>query len=230
MSEMGWREFLNVLRPEERTSFVARARTIRAAKGQMVVSRSEASRDVFVVQEGQLETLIYSANGREISLRTLGPGQLFGELAAIDGQARSVSIIAVTEARLLAITSNDFRAIVTGSPAAAEWMMRRLTLQVRGLTNRVFELSALCVQARLHCELVRLYRQQGAMVTAMPTHAELANRIGTHREAVTREINALGRRKLIRTGRGRLEFLDPNGLEDELRTILRAPVEDEAGW
>lgn len=230
MSEMGWRAFLDVLSPEDRTSFLARARSIRAAKGQMVVARGESLRDVFVVQEGQLETLIYAANGREISLRTLSAGQLFGELAAIDGQPRSASIMAVTQARLLAIAPDDFRTLVTGSPAVAEWMMRRLTLQVRGLTNRVFELSALRVQARLHCELVRLYRLQGAAVTVMPTHAELANRIGTHREAVTREISALGRRKLIRTGRGRLEFLDPVGLEDELRAILRAPVEDEAGW
>jgi CRP/FNR family cyclic AMP-dependent transcriptional regulator len=229
----GQQTFLDALCPEDRGALLARARTIKARKGQMILSTGESSREVFIVQEGRLQVLLYAANGREISLRDLAAGQLFGELAAIDGEARSASIVAGTDARLLAIRDDVFRSVVTRSPKAAEWMLRRLTAQVRNLTNRVFEMSALHVQARLHCELLRLARTCGsadALVDPAPTHAELASRIGTHREAVTRELSALARQKIVRSSRRRLEFLDIGRLEDELRGTLQAPLAEEAGW
>jgi CRP/FNR family transcriptional regulator, cyclic AMP receptor protein len=225
--------YFEELSAEDRRALMVRARTIRARKGQMVLGAGETSREVFVVQEGRLQVLLYAANGREISLRDLRIGQLFGELAAIDGEARSASIIAVTDARLIAIPDDVFRSVIASSAKAAEWMLRRLTAQVRSLTNRVFELSALHVQARLHCELLRLARTHGnadAVVDPAPTHAELASRIGTHREAVTRELSALARQNIVRSRRRRLEFLDIEKLEDELRTTLRAPVAGEGGW
>lgn len=225
--------FFDELSPEDRRALMVRTRTIRARKGQMVLGAGETSREVFVVQEGRLQVLLYAANGREISLRDLRAGQLFGELAAIDGEARSASIIAVTDARLIGIPDDVFRSVISTSAKAAEWMLRRLTAQVRSLTNRVFELSALHVQARLHCELLRLARTHGnanAVVDPAPTHAELASRIGTHREAVTRELSALARQDIVRSRRRRLEFLDIERLEDELRATLRAPVAGDGGW
>jgi len=233
LADGGTQGLLDTLDPEGRRVLLARTRTIKARKGQMILGTGDSSREVFIVQEGRLQVLLYAVNGREITLRDLGPGQLFGELAAIDGEARSASIVAATDARLLAIPDDVFRTAVATSPAAAEWMLRRLTAQVRSLTNRVFEMSALHVQARLHCELLRLARTHGGadtLVHPAPTHAELASRIGTHREAVTRELSALARQKIVRISRRRLEFLDIGRLEDELRASLRAPVAEEAGW
>jgi CRP/FNR family cyclic AMP-dependent transcriptional regulator len=229
----GTQAFLDMLGPEERRALLARTRTITARKGQMILSAGDSSREVFIVQRGRLQALLYAANGREVMLRDLAPGQLFGELAAIDGEARSASIMAAAESRLLAIPGDLFRTVVAGSPTAAEWMLQRLTAQVRSLTNRVFETSALHVQARLHCELLRLARTCGgeeALVDPAPTHAELASRIGTHREAVTRELSALARKRIVRISRRCLEFLDLARLEEELRSSLCAPVAEDAGW
>ena len=232
MPDAARRSFLEVLSGEDRRALLTRARTIKARKGQLVLARGEVSRDVFIILEGRLEAVIYAANGREVSLRALGEGQLFGELAAIDNEVRSASIMASTDARLLVMGQDLFRSVIASSPEATDWLIRRLTAQIRSLTNRVFELSALRVQARLHCELVRLARSQtdDGVVDPAPTHSELASRIGTHREAVTRELSALARRKIVRSSRGRLEFLDLEGLEEELRASLRAPVEEDGGW
>lgn len=224
------RMFLDVLGVEERKTLLARARILRANKGQIVSARGEASSDVYVVQDGRLDVVLYAADGREVSLRSLRAGQLFGELAAIDGATRSVSIIAATDSRLLVLPQQAFLATLRHVPEAGDWMLRRLTSQIRSLTDRVFELSALNVQARLHCELIRLARSPDAASDLAPTHAELANRIGTHREAVTRELNALAARNVIRSGRRRLEFLDLDGLEQEVRSSLRAPVGEEGWW
>lgn len=232
MSGCADQAYLSELAPEMRSAFLARARTIKVRKGQTILGTGDSSREVFIVQEGRLQVLLYAASGREISLRDLTKGQLFGELAAIDGEARSANIIAATDARLLAISDDAFRAAVMASPAAVEWMLRRLVAQVRSLTNRVFETTALHVQARLHCELLRLAKGCGgdAVLDPAPTHAELASRIGTHREAVTRELSALASRNIVRSSRRRLEFLDVERLENALRDTLRSPVQEEDGW
>jgi CRP-like cAMP-binding protein len=73
-------------------------------------------------------------------------------------------------------------------------ILRHLTTQVRALTERVFEFSTLAVRNRVHAELLRLARDHGgndAVICPAPTHTEIASRISTHREAVTRELNRL---------------------------------------
>jgi CRP-like cAMP-binding protein len=232
MTDQDRQGFLDVLGQDAHRRLREQAHTVAVRRGQAVLGRGEVSTDVFIVQEGRLEVVLYAASGREVSLRELGKGQMFGELAAIDGQARSVGIMALTDARLLSFPKKAFReAVFSGEPAQA-WMMRRLAAQIRSLTDRVFELSALNVQARLHCELMRLARSLDAGQSGIepaPTHAELANRIGSHREAVTRELKALADRRILRSGRRRLEFLDVERLEEVVQTSLRAPL-GEIGW
>ncbi|APR53687.1 Crp/Fnr family transcriptional regulator [Sphingomonas koreensis] len=224
------RGLLGILSAEARRDLLARSGTIRVRKGQAVVARNEPSGDVFVVQEGRFNVVRYSVDGREVSMRELTEGQLFGELSAIDGAARSVGIVAVTDGRLLAIPPEAFRAMIRSHPDAADWLIRRLTEQVRSLTDRVFELSALNVRTRLHCELLRLARSRDGDSASAPTHAELANRIGSHREAVTRELAILAERKIIRAGRRRLEFLDLAGLEEVVAAALHDPAGDSGWW
>ncbi|MGA3004109.1 MAG: Crp/Fnr family transcriptional regulator [Acetobacteraceae bacterium] len=221
---------LEVLGVNGRRELLARARTVRVRKGQLVLAKGEPGGDVFIVREGRLHIVLYTADGYEVSLRELAEGQLFGELAAIDGEARSVGIVAATDARLLAIRPEVFRAVVRDYPEVADWLIRRLTAQVRSLTDRVFELSALSVRARLHCELMRVARSQADGGEPAPSHAELANRIGTHREAVTRELGILADLKIIRRGRRRLEFLDIAGLEDLVAASVLGPVGEQGWW
>jgi CRP-like cAMP-binding protein len=205
-----------------RRAVESRMRSLRAQKGRTIIGVGARAGDVFFVTQGQVQVLLYSRDGREVSVRNLDAGELFGDLAALDGLPRSASVIALSEVRLRVMSRDDFIALVEGSPEAGGWMARRLTAEVRRLTERVFELSALNVRSRLHCELLRLAREGGSTVRSMkpaPTHAELANRIGSHREAVTREMRALADMNIIRNTRRSLEFLDLPELE---RMVCRA--------
>jgi CRP/FNR family cyclic AMP-dependent transcriptional regulator len=204
--------------PAVRDAVRGRLRPFQVAKGRTVVGVATRSTDVFFVVEGEMQALLYSSNGREVSVRQIGQGDLFGELAALDDLPRTASVVAAADSRLLQMSRSDFLLCLESSPTAAMWLARRLGSEVRRLTERVFELSALNVQARLHCELLRLAKTGMGVDTPMviepaPTHAELANRIGTHREAVTREMRALVQRKIIRAGRRSLEFVDLPRLE-----------------
>jgi CRP-like cAMP-binding protein len=195
------------------TQVVQRLRIIRAAKGRTLLEKGSTSAEVFFVLEGRAEVVLYSASGREVCVHTIGPGDMFGEIAILDGGARSASVVAASELRVAAMRAADFLKCIECSPAAGLWLSRALALSVRRLTEKVFELSALNVQARIHCELLRLAqkgepRNGGIEIRQVPTHAELASRIGTHREAVTREMRALSDMQIIRHGRGSLMIID----------------------
>lgn len=201
-----------------RSEIAQRLRPHRATKGRTLVEKGSRTTDVFFLVEGRAEVVLYSSNGREVCVNSIAPGAMFGEIAALDDAPRSASIVASSDAVLVAMRASDFRACLESSPAAALWLAQRLAAHTRRLTDQVFELSALNVRARIHCGLLRLAqegeRRNGVIeVRPAPTHADLAKRIGTHREAVTRELRVLAASKVIRYGRRSLVILDLSRLE-----------------
>lgn len=203
------------------------ARLVTLRPGQIVIGHQDHTTDVFIVLEGALRVELYSLNGREISLADLGPGELFGEFAAIDEQPRSASVAATGACTLACISAGNFRRIALGTPEAAEWFAKRLVARIRLQTERIFELNALAVRDRLHCELLRLSLAAGvshnaATLVSAPTHAQLAARIGTHREAVTRELQHLHRQGIIVQQGRELRVNDVTALAE----IVRAAAGD----
>ena len=164
--------------------------------GQIIIGQQDKSSEAFVVIEGSVRVELHSLGGRDIFLADIAAGGLLGEFAALDGQPRSATVTAISKSVLASIPGDIFREKVHSTPATADWMARYLVGHIRLLTERVFELKALAVRSRLHCELLRLCVDAGvkgnrADIAPAPTHAELANRIGSHREAVTRELQYL---------------------------------------
>jgi CRP-like cAMP-binding protein len=127
---------------------------------------------------------------------------MFGEYAAIDGARRSATIEARTKCHVASMAGPTFRELLQQEPALMLALLRQFVSKIRTLTTRVYEFSALAVSNRIQAELLRLAKlvpQQGksARINAAPTHSEIASRISTHREAVTRELNRLSRLGII---------------------------------
>lgn len=203
------------LTPELRKAVAPRLRRVRAADGRTLLATGAASSDVYCLTKGHARIVLHSPGGREVSVRELEPGAVFGELAALDGGPRSASVIARGAVEMSVMARADFLSCLDSSPEAALWLARRLGAEVRRLTERVFELSALNTAARLHSELLRLARSIAPdnVLSPAPTHEELANRIGSHREAVTREIRRLVSQGALATAPRRLTFLDLGKLQ-----------------
>lgn len=168
-------------------------RLVKLRAGQMIIGHQDHTSDVFIVLEGTLRVELVSLGGREVILADIGPGELFGEYSAVDEQPRSANVSAIGACVLACVPGHLFRAAALASPETAEWLARLLVQRIRLLTERNFELNALAVRSRLHCELLRLCIDAGiadnrAAIAPSPTHAQFAARIGTHREAVTREL------------------------------------------
>lgn len=167
-----------------------------------VISNRDTSDDVYFVISGQVRATIYSRIGREVAFRDLAAGEVFGDLSAIDSQPRCANVITLEESVVLKMGSRAFQDVLTGYPQVSLAALRRLTQLVRDLSDRVVEFSTLGVNNRIHAELLRLakeYPENGGVVeiTRPPTHADIASRVSTRREAVTKEFSRLSEMGLI---------------------------------
>jgi CRP-like cAMP-binding protein len=198
-------------------------RTVHAPPGQTILGFGTPSTEVYFLVKGRVQVALVSQAGREVILKTIGAGGLFGELAAIDERPRSTWIAALSAVELAVVPGQQFREALEEVPGAAFWVIRHLTAHVRYLTEKVFELNVLAVRTRLHCELLRLCVEAGCNGTTCtidpaPTHAQLAARIGTHREAVTREMRYLSGRNILEQHRPRLTILNVHALAEIVST------------
>ena len=163
-------------------------------QGELVIGHRDTTFDVFFLLSGKLQASLYSADGQRVGFHEMAPGVMFGEISAVDGQPRSVSVEAAQRCRIATMPRDRFLAMIESEPSFAMAVARQLAAQVRRLTTRVFEFSTMAVRQRLRAELLRLARNGGAVTSGtatidpVPTHAELASRISTHREAVSREM------------------------------------------
>jgi CRP-like cAMP-binding protein len=172
---------------------------------QAVMTRADADRDCYLVLSGRLRVVALAPGGREVSFRDAVAGDMFGELAALDGRARSATVLALQESLLAALRPDQLHSLMRRHWQIGQRMLQHLARTTRALTERVYELSTLSVQQRLCAELLRLALaaegQQGARVLLeeMPSHKELSARIGTSREEVTRALGELMRLGIVHT-------------------------------
>ncbi len=185
----------------------------RAHAKEWIIDYQDESTDVFFLIGGVARVMIRSISGRETILRDINAGEFFGELAAIDGQTRSASILAVTDTTIVKMSAAVFLETVTGHPDVCLQLLQLVTGQVRMLATRVNEFTTLAIRERLIMELLRLSKSnrvdpRQATVSPPPVHADLAGRISTRRETVTKELSVMEREGLVRRGRGALTLID----------------------
>lgn len=185
----------------------------RYGPGEPIVDYLEVSDDVFFIALGEVRVTIYSTAGKAVSFRDLGAGEIFGEFPALDGGPRSASVEARTNCLIASLPGSVFRELVKLESGLAQALLPHLTKTIRALTTRVYEFSTLAVGNRIHAELLRLAslgQKQGnsARIVPAPTHIEIASRVSTHREAVTRELMRLSRIGLIEKKKGALVIKD----------------------
>ena len=181
--------------------------------GDPIVDYLDASDDVYFITEGETRVTIYSRVGKVVSFRELGAGEIFGEYPAIDRGARSASVEARTRCLVASMPAPAFREVLRTEPAVAQALLVQFVTRIRALTTRVYEFSILAVKNRIQAELLRLaslgpHEGKSARIVPAPTHVEIASRVSTHREAVTRELNRLARIGIIERQTGALIVRD----------------------
>jgi CRP/FNR family transcriptional regulator, cyclic AMP receptor protein len=199
----------------ERISRVAVPRSF--PPGVRVFHEGDHSDACFVVRSGDLRVTREHSDGRAIALATLGPGDIFGELAMLDGEARSASVETLTESELLALPASDVRRLLADHPKISVKLIAALTRRLRETNERVARQSFQTVPSRVAGVLTQLVAEETASegrqgVTVRMTQADLAQLAGTSRESVSRFLATLERAGVVTVGRGRVTVLEPRRL------------------
>jgi CRP/FNR family transcriptional regulator, cyclic AMP receptor protein len=178
-----------------------------ASAKEWLLEHEEEGSDVYFVVSGEVRVLIQALSGREIILADIKAGGYFGEMSAIDGQTRSASIRAITNATIASMSAKAFAAVLRGHPSVTEDLLRQMVTRIRSLLERINEFSSLDVRHRIYAELLRMSRPDAAnagaaILSPPPLQADIAARIGTRREMVSRELKALQKEGLLTRKRG----------------------------
>jgi CRP-like cAMP-binding protein len=110
--------------------------------GEPIVEYLDRSDDVFFLVEGEARVIVYSLAGKVVSFHDLGPGDLFGELPAIDGRPRSASVEARTSCLVASMKASTFHELLQTEPLVLRAVLRQLVGTIRRLSTRVYEFSA----------------------------------------------------------------------------------------
>jgi len=191
----------------------------RFAAGEAVFREGDASSTCYVVRSGRARAIREHPDGRQITLATFGPGDIFGELAMFDDDLRSATVEATEELATLAIARNDMRRFMRAHPEIAVKLAVALARRLREANERLARQSFQTVQSRVAAALEQLVEQARADgagdsdVTITATQADVAKLAGSSRESASRFLAVLERAGVIEQGRGRLTVRDPAALK-----------------
>ena len=186
-------------------------------KGARVFHEGDRSDACYVIRSGEVRVTREHPDGRAIALATLGPGELVGELAMLDGGVRSASVEALTEVDLLAVSATDMKGLLERNAQITAKLVVALTKRLRETNERISRQSFQTVPSRVAGVLSQLVSEENAEhgrdgVTIRMNQADLAQLAGTSRESVSRFLAVLERAGVVRVGRGRVTVLEPHRL------------------
>jgi len=176
----------------------------RYPKDTVVFFENEEGDFFFMILEGRIKVTILGDDGREIILSVLSAGDFFGEMALLDNEPRSATAIAVEESELLSLHRTDFQNVIADNRGIMSALIRILTARLRRANHQISTLALLDVYGRVARVMLDMAREEGKRLKdgriafRRATHQEIANRIGTTRETVTRMLKDLERHALIR--------------------------------
>ena len=194
-------------------------RTRRFRRGEVIFHLGDPGDALFIVTSGAIKISLPSDAGDEAILATLRPGDVFGELALLDGAPRSATATSLEPTETLVLPREQFRELIATEPAVRDALLASIASELRRLTDHVEELHFLDITGRLASRLVRLAADGGKLLSdgsirlAAPlTQGDLAAMIGCTRQSVNKLLGIFTDDHLIRLDRESIVVLDLEGL------------------
>jgi CRP/FNR family cyclic AMP-dependent transcriptional regulator len=161
-------------------------------KNMVLVSEGDTTDSLYVILSGRVRIYASDEDGHEVVFGTQGPGEYFGEMA-LDGEARSASVITLEKSRLLVVPAQQLRELIAANPQFALNVMKKLISRVRTLTANVKSLALMDVYGRVAHLLLELAEQKddALVIEERLTQQEVASRVGASREMVGRILKDL---------------------------------------
>lgn len=164
-------------------------------KGSIILLEEETGSALFVIVSGKVKVVRADDDGREVILAILSDNDFFGEMAILDGLARSASVVAISKAEVFMIHRNDFLKLLHDYPALGVSLLGELTMRLRKADAQIKSLSLKDAAGRVASVILQLADDIGKIrkgrveVDELPLQQDMANMAGTSRETVSRMIH-----------------------------------------
>jgi CRP/FNR family cyclic AMP-dependent transcriptional regulator len=208
---LGGRNFFSFLGEGEREILFAEGGRRRFPSGGMLMYERQLAEEVFVLLEGRVKITHTTPEGREIVLNFCGPGEMIGEMAALEGGTRSSTVEALEPVEALAIAAGRFRVLLESNPGLSTAVLSSVSARFVDANRRLVEFAAAHTLARVASRLLELCDRYGESVNGgavrigLPiSQTELAGWVGSSREAVAKALQTLRELGVIETERRRI--------------------------
>jgi CRP-like cAMP-binding protein len=184
-------------------------------RGTVIFAKDDPGTALFAVRAGVVKITTPSADGREVMISVVYEGDIFGEIALLDGGPRTADAVAMTDCELMAIDRRDFLALVHNEPRIAFKLIELLCARIRRANEHFEEVVFLNLPARLARTLLRLADRKDAPARGCKvavTQRELSQMVGMARETTNKQLRAWVRKNWIRLERGGIVVLAPDAL------------------
>ncbi len=207
--------FFGALEESDRDKLLTYARIERHRGGDEIFAKGSPGMSLMAVLNGTVRISSVSDAGREIVLKLIYPGEIFGEIALLDGRERTADAIAMTDCELLVLQRRDFIPFIESRPEVCIKLIELLCQRLRHTSEQVEELSFSHLESRLAKALLRLAQERakpalpGVAINLQITQRELGNLVGGSREHVNKQLQAWQKAGLIELQKGAIAIRDP---------------------
>jgi CRP/FNR family transcriptional regulator, cyclic AMP receptor protein len=181
--------------------------------GELLFEKGDQGDSLYGVRRGTIRIETGTEGGERLTLNVLGPGDLFGEIALLDGQARTANAVAAEDCELYVLRRHDFLAFIEREPQVAIRLIELLCQRLRWMNERMEEVALLPLHMRMARRLAGLALDFGSELRL--TQGELSEFVGGARESVSRQLQKWRRAGIVGLRRGRIIILDGERLAAE---------------
>src|ERR1700680_4186616 len=204
------------LEPEALDQLCRYAKHSTLKRGTTIVSKGDPGNSLIAVISGTVKISVSSAGGRSAILNLIGPGEIFGEVAVLDGLARTADAIANTNCEIFVIDRREFIPFVQSQPALAMKFIELLCTRLRWTSDQVEQVILQDLPGRLASALIRLtekHKLAGGGRTIAVTQQEISEMVGMTRESINKQLRAWAARDWVRLEHGAIVVLKPEPLQ-----------------
>ncbi len=199
------------LSTDDRKALAAAGRLRTYAQGDVIVRQGDPGDAMHVIIEGEVRIFIANAEGNEVTIATMGPGDIIGELSLLDGRPRAATMVTNAPTRTFSVSRKAFTEWLESRPAAALALLATLAGRVRRDNESLSDRFFLDAGQRL-AKLLATQANGTPSFRIRTTQAQMAAELGITRESVNKQLNQFERAGLVMIRRGSVTVLDPAAL------------------
>jgi CRP/FNR family cyclic AMP-dependent transcriptional regulator len=212
---LGLNPLFSGLGAESISKIAALCHTRYLAAGEILFQKGDSGDALFGIRRGQIRIETGSAGGVRLTLNVLGAGDVFGEIAVLDGQTRTADAMAGEPSELFIVRRNDFLSYLESEPRVAVKLIALLCQRIRWASDRFEEAVLSPLQVRLARRLCALATDFGSEVHI--SQEQLGIYVGAARESVNRQLQQWRQQGILEIRRGRILLLNAKRLRAEAR-------------